>query len=87
MPSCARRCGPASDGHESGRPPLLLINGIGASLELLQPFVDAIDPAIEVIRFDVPGVGGSPLPTLPYRFTGLCTLIAGMLTELGYDAD
>ncbi len=40
--------------------PLLLINGIGASLELLQPFVDALDPAIEVIRFDVPGVGGSP---------------------------
>ena len=50
-----------------------------------QPFVDALDPAIEVIRFDVPGVGGSPLPDRPYRFTGLCTLIAGMLTELGYD--
>ena len=52
--------------------PLLLINGIGASLELLEPFVDALDPAIEVIRFDVPGVGGSPLPSRPYRFTGLC---------------
>jgi len=68
------------------RTPLLLINGIGASLELLEPFVDALDPAIEVIRFDVPGVGGSPLPTRPYRFTGLCALIARMLTELGYDA-
>jgi len=43
-------------------PPLLLASGIGASLETLQPFVDALDPAIEVIRFDVPGVGGSPLP-------------------------
>ena len=61
-------------------PPLLLINGIGASLELLEPFVDALDPAIEVIRFDVPGVGGSPLPARPYRFTGLCALI-------GRDAD
>jgi len=68
------------------RTPLLLVNGIGASLELLEPFVDALDPAIEVIRFDVPGVGGSPLPTRPYRFTGLCALIARMLTELGYDA-
>lgn len=67
------------------RTPLLLINGIGASFELLEPFVDALDPAIEVIRFDVPGVGGSPLPTRPYRFTGLCALIARMLTELGYD--
>src|SRR5499425_3512984 len=68
------------------RPPLLLVNGIGASLELLQPFVDALDPAIEVIRFDVPGVGGSPLPATPYRFTGLCRLLARLLTELGHDS-
>ena len=66
------------------RVPLLLINGIGASLDLLQPFVDELDPAIEVIRFDPPGVGGSAPPTVPYRFTGLCALIAAMLTELGY---
>jgi poly(3-hydroxyalkanoate) depolymerase len=66
------------------RAPLLLINGIGASLDLLQPFVDELNPEVEVIRFDVPGVGGSPLPTLPYRFGGLCRTIARMLTELGY---
>jgi poly(3-hydroxyalkanoate) depolymerase len=67
------------------RPPLLLVNGIGASLELLQPFVDALDPAVEVIRFDAPGVGGSPLPGLPYRFTGLCRLLAHLLSALGHD--
>ena len=72
--------------NRTNRTPLLLINGIGASLELLQPFVDALDPAIEVIRFDAPGVGGSPLPTGPYRFTGLCKQISRMLTELGYDS-
>ena len=66
--------------------PLLLINGIGASLELLQPFVDELDPALEVIRFDVPGVGGSPLPATPYRFTGLCRLISQLLAELGHDS-
>ena len=65
--------------------PLLVLNGIGASLELLTPFVEALDPAIEVIRFDVPGVGGSPLPAAPYRFTGLCRLVARLLTELGYE--
>jgi poly(3-hydroxyalkanoate) depolymerase len=65
--------------------PLLLINGIGASLELLQPLVDELDPALEVIRFDPPGVGGSPLPVAPYRFTGLCGLIARLLTALGHD--
>jgi poly(3-hydroxyalkanoate) depolymerase len=69
----------------TGRVPLLLINGIGASLDLLQPFVDELEPSIGVIRFDVPGIGGSPLPSLPYRFTGLCRLIARMLDELGYD--
>jgi poly(3-hydroxyalkanoate) depolymerase len=65
--------------------PLLLINGIGASLEVFEPFVAELDPAVEVIRFDPPGVGGSPLPIRPYRFTGLCRLIAALLTELGYD--
>ena len=69
-----------------GRVPLLLINGIGASLDLLQPFVDELDPSVEVIRFDVPGVGGSALPVVPYRFTGLCRMISGMLSELGYDS-
>jgi poly(3-hydroxyalkanoate) depolymerase len=33
----------------------------------------------------VPGVGGSPLPARPYRFTGLCALAAGLLTELGHE--
>ncbi len=68
-----------------GGTPLLLINGIGASLDLLQPFVDALGPSLTVIRFDVPGVGGSPMPLLPYRFTGLCRLIARMLSALGHD--
>src|SRR2546423_12813792 len=45
--------------------PLLLMAGIGSSLEMLQPFVDEVDPAIEVIRFDVPGTGGFTHPTLP----------------------
>jgi len=67
------------------RDPLLIFNGIGASLDLLQPFVDALEPSLKVIRFDVPGVGGSPLPAGPYRFTGLCRLVARMLTALGYE--
>jgi poly(3-hydroxyalkanoate) depolymerase len=69
---------------DGSRVPLLLFNGVGASLDLLEPFVAALDPSVEVIRFDVPGVGGSPLPARPYRFTGLCRLTARMLTALGY---
>jgi poly(3-hydroxyalkanoate) depolymerase len=78
------RPGRAAGGGARAQVPLLLINGIGASLELLEPFVDRLDAAIEVIRFDVPGVGGSPLPSRPYRFTGLCGLIGAMLDQLGY---
>jgi hypothetical protein len=36
------------------------MNGIGINLEVLQPFIDALDQGHEVIRFDVPGTGGSP---------------------------
>ena len=66
-------------------PPLLLCNGIGASLELLQPFVDETDPRIEVVRFDVPGVGGSPMPKLPYNFALLACFVGRLLDRLGYD--
>lgn len=66
------------------RMPLLLMNGLGVNLELLQPFVDELDSAWEVIRFDVPGIGGSPLPAIPYRFTSLAYLVARMLDHLGY---
>jgi len=65
-------------------PPLLLCNGIGMRLEAFRPFVDALDPAIEVIRFDAPGVGGSQLPNLPYRFTTLALLLRKMLQNLGH---
>jgi poly(3-hydroxyalkanoate) depolymerase len=66
-------------------PPLVLCNGIGASLELLEPFVDEVDPRIEVIRFDVPGVGGSPAPKVPYTFATLACFVATLVGRLGHD--
>ncbi len=66
------------------RPPLLLINGIGVRLEMLEPLVREFDPDVDVISFDPPGIGGSAQPPGPYCFSGLCGLISRMLTELGY---
>jgi poly(3-hydroxyalkanoate) depolymerase len=63
--------------------PLLVMNGIGANLELLQPFVDKLDLSIGVIRFDVPGVGGSPAPRFPYRLVWLAALVRRLLGVLG----
>jgi poly(3-hydroxyalkanoate) depolymerase len=68
-----------------GQPPLLLCNGIGVSLELFQPFVDALDPERPVIRFDMPGIGGSPAPVVPYHLATLPSLLAGLLDQLGYE--
>ena len=67
-----------------GRPPLLLCNGIGGRLELFQPFVDALDPRRGVIRFDVPGIGTSPAPVLPYHLATLAPKLARLLDQLGY---
>ena len=65
--------------------PLLMCCGIGASFEVLQPLVDALDPGIDIIRFDVPGVGGSPVGALPNGFPQLARMLDRLLDELGYD--
>src|SRR5690349_5603763 len=65
-------------------PALLLCNGIGASLELLQLFVDALGLRREVIRFDLPGIGGSPAPVVPYHLWTLAPLLRGLLDQLGH---
>src|SRR5499427_7145982 len=64
-------------------PPLLLFNGIGANIELVEPFLDAL-VGREAIIFDVPGVGGSPAPRLPYRPSMLARLSARLLDQLGH---
>src|SRR6266851_7392029 len=66
------------------RTPLLLMNGFGVNLEVLQWFVDALDPALEVMRFDVPGTGGSPPPLIPYRLSQHAWLVTKMLDQVGY---
>lgn len=69
---------------DPARPPLLLFNGIGANIELVEPFLDALDGP-EAIIFDVPGVGGSPAPSLPYRPSTLARLSAQLLDQLGHE--
>jgi poly(3-hydroxyalkanoate) depolymerase len=64
-------------------PPLLIFNGIGANLELVEPFVVALD-SVETIIFDIPGIGGSPLPPRPYRLWHLAHLAERLLAKLGY---
>ena len=69
----------------SARPPLLMFNGIGANLELAAPFMNALDDTASVI-FDIPGIGGSPAPSLPYRPSGIARLAKNLLHKLGFEA-
>ena len=65
--------------------PLVVCNGIGASLEVLEPFVAALDPDTTVIRFDVPGTGGSPTSVAPYGFPYLAWVLGRALMKLGFN--
>lgn len=66
------------------RPPLLMFNGIGANLELAEPFMNALDDTTGII-FDVPGVGGSPTPAVPYRPSTLARMAKRLTEMLGHD--
>ncbi|RMI30142.1 poly(3-hydroxyalkanoate) depolymerase [Nocardia stercoris] len=65
--------------------PLVLCNGIGASYEVLDPLVAHLDPETTVVRFDVPGTGGSPNSILPYGFPYLAVVLRRLLRKVGLD--
>jgi len=70
--------------REGSGTPLLLINGIGAHLDMWEPFEQRLTRR-PVIAFDLPGCGQSPRPSRPMRMSGLADLIAGLLDTLGHD--
>lgn len=63
--------------------PLVLCNGIGASLEVLDPLVAQLNPDTTVVRFDVPGTGASPDSRLPYGFPYLAAVLGRLLRKIG----
>jgi poly(3-hydroxyalkanoate) depolymerase len=74
-------------GIRPGKPgsvPLLIFNGVGQSLEVLEPLIEALD-GVEIITFDVPGAGLSDTPLFPWRFRKHAELAASLLEYLGYE--
>lgn len=67
--------------------PLLLINGIGATGDLFEPFREAIaaQDGRQTITFDAPGVGGSDAPCYPPTMRQLSGLVADLIAEVGHD--
>lgn len=62
--------------------PLLLINGIGAPLELWGAFRDKL--GVETIAFDAPGTGASVAPRRPRTMWELARTVSAHLDQLGY---
>jgi poly(3-hydroxyoctanoate) depolymerase len=64
--------------------PLLLINGIGAHIEMWASLEHAL-PQTRLIAFDAPGTGRSATPLLPLGLESLARLSERLLDRLGYD--
>ena len=63
--------------------PLLLINGIGAHIEMWANLERAL-PEAKLIAFDAPGTGRSASPYVPLGLESLARLAEGLLDRLGY---
>ena len=68
---CGSACGPAAAGSPTSRRCCCATGSAPASRRCSR-FVDALDPDRGVIRFDVPGVGGSPAAAVPLLAAPRC---------------
>lgn len=59
--------------------PILFFNGIGANIEAMAPMAELLDDR-DFITFDMPGIGGSPDPVVPYNAL-LMSRIAALLLD------
>lgn len=64
--------------------PLLFFNGIGANIELIAPFAERLATR-DVVTFDMPGVGGSPDPSVPYWPWMMAKIADQIMDDYGYD--
>ena len=60
---------------------LFLFNGVGSPIEVLAPFLKALNRH-HLVTFDLPGVGGSSTPLLPRRLRHYAATAAGVLEDL-----
>ena len=68
----------------SEHPPILFFNGIGANIEAVAPLAESLTER-RFIMFDMPGVGGSPEPVLPYNTYTMSWTAKRLITRFGAD--
>jgi pimeloyl-ACP methyl ester carboxylesterase len=67
---------------EGEGPPLLLLNGVGAPLELWRPLLPRLS-GFRTIAYDTPGSGGSVASAIPLSILGHARLALALLDALG----
>lgn len=68
----------------SEHPPILFFNGIGANIEAVAPLAEALSDR-GFIMFDMPGVGESPDPVVPYNPFTMSWTTASLLDRFGIE--
>jgi pimeloyl-ACP methyl ester carboxylesterase len=68
--------------HHGDGPALLLINGLGAPLEMWEPLVRELRD-FDVITFDMPGCGLSSTPGRPLGMRALAGIVEAMMCAVG----
>ena len=68
----------------SDHPPVLFFNGIGANIEAVAPLAEALSDR-GFIMFDMPGVGESPDPVVPYNPFTMSWTTAKLLDRYGLE--
>lgn len=69
-------------GDPGSYPPLVLINGIGAPLEMWAPLVEELTTR-DILVFDLPGSGRSSTPTWPVQMSWFADVVEVFLGKIG----
>ncbi len=70
----------ASAKGKLGQLPILFFNGIGANIEAVAPMAEMLDDR-DFITFDMPGIGGSPDPVVPYNAIMMARIASLLLAK------
>lgn len=78
------RIGQWNGDADGGGTPVVVFNGIGMNLELLEPLAVALGPR-RVVAIDMPGIGGSPDPLVPYSPLTMAMTLSIVLDRLAIE--
>lgn len=73
--------------HADAEPvrPVVFLNGIGCRADVLDGLIDQLDPTLEVVRVDPPGIGLTPPRPVPYGIPQMAAWTLALLDQLGHE--